>query len=211
MPLYCVCPVSTFPSRKQGRAKREKEREKMNKQLTINFEPSLIKRLNNAMADASVAVAEAALSAVAQDSRLTVRAFASALRDAAPMLGTSTCVLTAAVKAAKEKGAELDKVTAAMADAADKKRRDDAKRAADKRDAAPGKALEKALAEVMECRKAMRTPLQVAQDELNAADAAVKTASAVLHEARAKRREARAKLAKVVETEQTEQTEKIPA
>ena len=162
------------------------------KETTINFQPELVKRLNGAMATASAAVAEAALSAVAQDSKVTVRVFATALRDAAPMLGTSNVVLAAAVKTAKEKGATLDKVCQAMADAADKKRRDDAKRAADKRDAAPGKALQKALAEVEECKLALRSPLEKAIDDLAAADVAVMEASQVLRETRAARRAARA-------------------
>ena len=179
----------------------------MSNDTTITFEPTLVKRLNNAMADASVAVAEAAMSAVAQDKRVTVRRFASALRSVAPMLGTSNCVLAAAVKAAKVDGVTLDTVCAAMADAADKKRRDDAKRAADKRAAAPQKALEKAQAKVEECILAMRTPLQVAQDELAHAEERVKQASKLLREARTARRSARAKLA-TIEGEKTEKTEK---
>ena len=176
----------------------------MNNENTISFNAELIKRLNNAMADASVAVGEAALSAVAQDSKVTVRAFSSALRDAAPMLGTSTKVLSAAIKAAKEKNAELNDVTAAMAAAADKKRRDDARRASEKRDAAPGKALEKALSEVEECKKAMRSPLEKATDELAAADAAVKSAATALRDARAARRKAQAVLDAIMKTEQGE-------
>lgn len=161
-------------------------------ETTIKFEAELVKRLNVAMADASVAVAEAAMSAVCQDKKVTVRVFAQALRTVAPMLGTSNTVLAAAVKAAKVDKASLDDVTAAMAAAADKKRRDDAKRAADKRDAAPGKALQKAQAEFDACKLAMRTPLQKAIDDLAAADVAVMEASQVLRETRAARRAARA-------------------
>ena len=173
----------------------------MNNENTISFNAELIKRLNNAMADASVAVGEAALSAVAQDSKVTVRVFATALRNAAPMLGTSTQVLSAAIKAAKIDRATLEDVTTAMASAADKKRRDDARRASEKRDAAPQKALQKAQEEVQSCLLAMRSPLEVAKDNLAAADAAVEAASAALKEARAKQREALAALA-AIEAEQ---------
>ncbi|MCK9328068.1 MAG: hypothetical protein M0P69_21410 [Bacteroidales bacterium] len=173
----------------------------------IKFEAGLVKRLNETLADAGVAVAEAALSAVGQNSKVTVRVFATALRTVAPMLGTSNCVLAAAIKAAKEKNAELNDVTAAMAAAADKKRRDDARRAADKRDAQPAKALQKALAEVEECRLAMRTPLEVAQAEVAQAEARVKEVCAVLREERAKLRKARAKLAEIEPAEQKEQKE----
>ena len=168
---------------------------------TISFEPTLVKRLNNAMADASVAVAEAAMAAVAQDKRVTLRAFATALRDAAPMLGTNNAVLAAAVKAAKVDKAKLEQVTQAMADAAAKKRADDRRRAAERAAAAPGKALAKAEAQVQECKLALRTPLQKAQDELAAADAAVRAAAAVLREARAERRKARVALAEAVVAE----------
>ena len=162
----------------------------MKEQITIKFEPCLVKRLNVAVADASLAVAEAALSAYAQDSKFTVRTFSTALRACAPLLGTSTQVLSAAVKAAKEKNASLEDVTSAMAAAADKKRRDDARRAAEKREAAPGKALEKAQAEVAECILAMRSPLQKAQDNLREAEEAVEAAAEALRVARAKQREA---------------------
>ena len=158
----------------------------------IKFEKELVNRLNGAMATASAAVAEAALSAVAQDKRVTVRAFVAALRDAAPMLGTSNTVLAAAVKAAKADKASLDAVCQSMADAADKKRKDDRKRAADKAAAAPQKALEKAQAEVNECLLALRTPLQKAIDELGKADAAVKAAAEAWRSARAARRAAKA-------------------
>lgn len=165
----------------------------------IKFESSLVKRLNVAMADASVAVGEAAMSAVAQDRKVTVRTFVNALRTAAPMLGTANAVFAAAVKAAKVDNATLNDVCAAMADAADKKRKDDAKRASDKRDAAPAKALQKAQEEVQTCLKAMRTPLQVATDNLTAAEAAVKAAAEVLRAARAARRQARAALEQAAE------------
>ena len=165
---------------------------------SIKFEKELVNRLNGAMATASAAVAEAAMSAVAQDKRVTVRTFANALRDAAPMLGTAQAVLAAAVKAAKVDKATLDEVAAAMADAAAKKREDDRKRAADKAAAKPGKDLEKAQAEVNECKLALRTPLEKAQDELAEAEAAVKAAAAVLHKARAARRKARAALTELV-------------
>ena len=164
------------------------------KETTINFQPELVKRLNGAMATASAAVAEAALSAVAQDKRVTVRTFATALRDAAPMLGTNNAVLTAAIKAAKVDKATLNDVAEAMAAALTKKRDDDRKRAADRAAAAPGKALQKAQAEVEECLLAMRSEIEVAQDALTAADAAVKAASAALREARAARRAAQAEL-----------------
>ena len=167
------------------------------KENTIVFNAQLIKRLNVATAATSEAVAEAAMSAVAQDKKVTVRDFANALRNAAPMLGTANTVLTAAVKAAKVDNTTLDKVCEAMAEAADKKRRDDAKRAADKRDAAPGKALQKALAEVEECKRAMRTPLEVARDNLAQAEARVREAARMLREERAKLRAARAKLAEI--------------
>ena len=170
----------------------------------IKFNAELVKRLVVATTATSVAVGEAALQAVAQDKKVSVRAFATALRECAPMLGTSTQVFSAAVTAAKEKGANLDKVCQAMAIAADKKRRDDARRAAEKRDAAPQKALEKALLEVQECQLALRSPLERAQDELAAADAAVKAAAAALKEARDARRKARAALA-LIGAEDTEQ------
>ena len=173
----------------------------MNNDTTIWFEPTLVKRLNVATAAASEAVAEAAMSAVAQDSRITVRAFASALRECAPALGTNTTVFAAAIKAAKEKDATLDKVCAAMADAFLKKRADDRKRAADKRDAAPAKALKKAQAKLNECILAMRSPLQVAIDEVAQAEARVKEVCAALREARAARRKARAALANLVKTD----------
>ena len=173
-------------------------------ETTIKFKAELVKRLNGAMATANVAVAEAALAAVAQDKKITVRAFSAALRDAAPMLGTSTCVLAAAVKAAKLDNTTLDNVTAAMAAAADKKRRDDAKRAADRRDAAPGKALQKAQAEVAECLKAMRTPKQKAIDDLTEAEQAFVFASKALREARAARRSARVTLLLILEEEKKE-------
>ena len=166
-------------------------------ETTIKFQPELVKRLNVAMADASVAVAEAAMSAVAQDKKVTVRVFAQALRTVAPMLGTATAVLSAAVKAAKMDNTTLDNVCQAMADAADKKRRDDARRAKEKRDEAPGKALQKALAEVEECKRAMRTPLEVARDNLATAEARVREAARMLREERAKLRAARAKLAEL--------------
>ena len=161
-------------------------------ETTIKFEAELVKRLNVAMADASVAVAEAALSAIAQDKRITVRVFSDALRSVAPMLGTSTQVLAAAVKAAKVDKASLDDVCAAMAAAAQKKRRDDARRAKEKRDAQPGKDLAKAQAEVQACLLAMRTPLQKAIDDLTAADLAVKAAAEAWRSARAARRAAKA-------------------
>ena len=161
-------------------------------ETTIKFEAELIKRLNGAMATANAALAEAALAAVGQDKRVTVRAFATAIRDAAPCLTTNNAVFAAAIKAAKEDGASLNDVTQAMADAADKKRRDDRKRAADRAAAAPGKALEKAKGKVQECIMAMRTPLQKAIDELTAADVAVKTAAEAWRAARAVRRDARA-------------------
>ena len=176
------------------------------KETTINFQPELVKRLNGAMATASAAVAEAALSAVAQDKRVTVRTFATALRDAAPMLGTNNAVLTAAIKAAKVDKATLNDVAEAMAAALTKKRDDDRKRAADRAAAAPGKALQKALAEVEECKRAMRTPLEVARDNLAQAEARVKEVCAVLREERAKLRAARAELARIeAETKKTEQ------
>ena len=158
----------------------------------IKFAPSLVKRLNNAAADLSVAVAEAALAAAAQDKRVTVRTFATALRDAAPALGKSNAELAAAVKAAKADGATLEKVATAMAEAIERKRADDRRRAADKAAKAPAKALQKAQAKVVECQLAMRTPLQKAIDELTAADVAVKTAAEAWRTARAVRRDARA-------------------
>ena len=167
----------------------------------IKFEKELVNRLNGAMATAHAAVAEAALAATAQDSKLTVRAFVAALRDAAPALTAPNAVFAAAVKAAKLDGASLNDVAQAMADALAKKREDDRKRAADKAAAAPGKALQKAQAEVNECLLAMRTPLEVARDNLAQAEARVKEASAVLREARAVRRAARAKLAEIEPTE----------
>ena len=176
-------------------------------EIKIQFSEELTRRLNAALACASADVAEAALAAVAQDKKVTVRAFASALRDAAPCLGTSTCVLAAAVKAAKEKDATLDDVAQAMAQAFLKKRADDRKRAADKRDEAPGKALQKAQAKVNECKLAMRSPLQVAIDEVTAAEARVREAARVLREERAKLRKARAKLAEIEPAEQKEQKE----
>lgn len=179
----------------------------MNNENAITFNPQLIKRLVVATTATSVAVAEAALAAVAQDSKVTVRAFTSALRSVAPMLGTATAVFSAAIKAAKVDKATLEDVSAAMADAAAKKRADDARRAAEKRAAAPGKALEKARAEVAECLLAMRSPLEVARDNLAQAEARVKEASAVLREARATLRKARAKLAEVAPAEQKEQKE----
>lgn len=174
---------------------------------TITFNPSLIKRLNNAFADAAAAVAEAALAAVAQDKRITVRAFASALRAVAPALGTNNAVLSAAVKAAKIDKATAVTVAEAMADALDKKRRDDAKRAADKREAAPQKALEKALNEVEECKLALRTPLEKAWDNYDTAKMAVSQAEQVLADAVNALAEAEKALAELVKPEQTEQTE----
>lgn len=164
---------------------------------TISFQPELVARLNGAIADAHAAVAEAAMSAVAQDLEVTVRAFATALRNAAPALGTNNAVLAAAVKAAKVNGATAVDVAEAMAEAIAKKREDDRIRAAKKASAKPAKALEKAQAKVNECILAMRTPLQVARDNLREADAAVKAAAEALRAARAKRREARAKLAEI--------------
>ena len=158
---------------------------------TIKFQPELIKRLNVATATAHEAVAEAALAAFAQDSKLTVRSFVSALRDAAPALTAPNAVFTAAVKSAKN-GATLVQVAEAMAAALTKKRRDDRKRAADKAAAAPGKALQKAQAEVQECLLAMRSPLEKAIDELGKADVAVKAAAEAGRTARAVRRAARA-------------------
>lgn len=164
---------------------------------TISFTEELVKRLNAASATANAALAEAALAAVAQDRKLTVRTFATAIRDAAPCLTAPNAVFTAAVKAAKVDGATLDKVCEAMASALAEKRADDARRAAEKRDAAPAKALQKALAEVEECKLAMRTPLEVARDNLAQAEAAVKAAAAALDAARAKQREAKAALAAI--------------
>lgn len=163
----------------------------MNDNNTISFNAELIKRLNGAAADVSVAVAEAAMTAVCQDKRVTVRAFAGALREVAPMLGTSNAVFGAALKSAKEKDATLDRVCQAMADAADKKRADDRKRAADRAAAKPGKDLEKANAKQMECKLALRSPLQKAIDDLTAADLAVKAAAEAWRSARAARRAAR--------------------
>lgn len=184
---------TTIPSRDQNEGEKI-----MNDTNTISFQPELIKRLNNTAADLSLAVAEAACAAVAQDKKVTVRTFATALRDAAPMLGTNNAVLAAAVKAAKVDKATLEEVTQAMADAADKKRRDDAKRAADKRAAAPGKALQKAQAEVEACKLAMRTPLEIARDNVAAAEAAVRAAAAALDAAVKREDEARAELARIV-------------
>ena len=175
-------------------------------EIKIHFTEDLTRRLNAALACANADVAEAALSAVAQDSKVTLRSFATALRSAAPMLGTSNTVLAAAVKAAKE-NKSLVQVADAMADAADKKRRDDAKRAADKRDAAPQKALARAEKQVLECQLALRTPMQVAQAEVAQAEARVKEVCAVLRETRAKLRKARAKLAEIEPAEQKEQKE----
>lgn len=179
----------------------------MKERVTIRFEKYLIQKLNVSTATACEAVAEAALAAVAQDERVTVRAFSDALRECAPMLGTSTQVIAAAVKAAKEKGASLEDVTAAMADAADKKRRDDRKRLADRAAAKPAEDLKKAIAKVEECRMAMRTPLQVAQAELAHAEERVKQAYKLLREARADLRKARAKVEAMTEptTEKAEQ------
>ena len=165
-------------------------------EINIQFTAELKERLNGAFATANGAVAEAALAAAAQDTKLTVRSFSAALREAAPMLGTSNVVLAAAVKAAKA-GKSLLAVSNDMADAADKKRRDDAKRAAEKAAAKPARDLEKANAKLDECKLALRTPLQKAFDDLRAADAAVIAASAALREARAARRAARAALAEL--------------
>ena len=164
---------------------------------TITFSSELTERLNGAFATANAAVAEAAIAAYAQDTKVTVRSFAAALRAAAPMLGTANAVLAAAVKAAKA-GKSLLAVSNDMADAADKKRRDDAKRAAEKAAAAPGKALARAEAKVNECQLALRTPLERALDDLAEASEAVKSAAAALREARAARRAARAALVKLV-------------
>ena len=171
----------------------------MNNEITFTAE--LIKKLRIATTSAGVAVGEAALQAVAQDKRVTVRTFASALRTHAPMLGTANSVFGAALKSAKTDGATLDAVCEAMADAVAKKREDDRKRAAKKAAEAPKKALEKAQAKVEECKLALRTPLQVAQDELDAAAAAVEAAENALHEARAKQREAKAALDALIEAE----------
>ncbi len=188
-----MCPVSMFPiGNKDGRNK--EGRETMNNTNEITFTAELVEKLRLATTTASVAVGEAALQAVAQNRKVTVRVFANTLRTYAPMLGTSNTVFTAAIKAAKEKNTTLEAVCQAMADAADKKRRDDARRAAKKRDAAPGKALEKAQKKVEECLKALRTPLQVAIDEVAETEKRVKEISAVLRAARAARRAARAKL-----------------
>ena len=167
----------------------------------IKFDKELVTRLNSAMATASVAVAEAAMSAVAQDRKVTVRTFASALREVAPMLGTNNAVLSAAVKAAKEKGAVYDDVARAMALAALKKRDDDRKRAADKRAAAPQKALERAEAQVEECRKAMRTPVEVARDNYETAKMAVTQAEQALDVAVNALAEAEQALAKIMQAE----------
>lgn len=160
----------------------------------IKFDAKLVERLNGALATSNVVIAEAALSAVAQDKRITVRGFTAALKEVAPTLTTNTTVFAAAIKAAKEKDTTLDDVAQAMAQAFLKKRADDRKRAADRRAAAPGKALEKAQAEVEECRLALRTPLEVAQAEVAQAEARVKEVCAVLREERTKLRKARAKL-----------------
>ena len=165
---------------------------------TIKFEPDLVKRLNTATATANAAVAEAAMSAIAQDKKLTVRAFASAIRAVAPALGTANALFTAAIKAAKVEGATLVQVAEAMAEALTKKRSDDARRAAEKRAAAPAKALQKAQAELDACKLAMRTPLEKAQDRFIAATAAVRAAAAALREARAERRAALAEAEKAL-------------
>ena len=174
----------------------------------IRFEKELVERLNSAMATASVAVAEAAMSAVAQNRKVTVRVFASALREVAPMLGTSNAVLSAAIKAAKEKGAVYDDVARAMALAALKKRDDDRKRAADKAATKPGKDLERAQAEVDACKLAMRSPLEVARDNVSQIEERIRELSGILRALRGVRREARAKLAELLKaTEKTEKTE----
>ena len=165
-----------------------------NENVTLKFEKNLVKKLNVSTATASEAVAEAAMSAVAQDSRVTVRTFSDALRSVAPMLGTSTQVLSAAIKAAKEKDATLDAVCQSMADAAAKKRADDARRAADRRNAQPAKDLAKAQSKVNECLLALRSPLQKAIDDVTASEERVKAASKLLREARADLRKARAKV-----------------
>ena len=200
--VYVQCPRSRVGNKRHGQ--NEEGTENMNNTNEITFTAELIKRLVVATTTASVAVGEAALSAIAQDKRVTVRTFASALRGVAPMLGTSNGVLAAAIKAAKIDRATLEDVTAAMARAADKKRADDARRAAEKREAAPGKALQKALSEVEECKKAMRSPLEKAKDELTAATAAVEAAAQVLKEARAAQREAKDNLDALLKGEQGE-------
>ena len=169
----------------------------MNDTNTISFQPELVARLNGAIADANVAIAEAAMSAVAQDLKVTVREFATALRKAAPALGTNNAVLSAAVKAAKEKGASLEDVTTAMAAAVEAKRKDDRIRAAKKASAKPAEDLKKAQAKVNECLLAMRTPLQVARDNVTDAEERVRQASKLLREERANLRKARAKLAEI--------------
>ena len=167
----------------------------------IKFNPELIKRLNGALTTSNVAIAEAALAAVAQDKRITVRGFTAALKEVAPALTTNTTVFAAAIKAAKEDKATLNDVAEAMAQAFLKKRADDRKRAAEKAAAAPGKALQKAMMEVEECKLALRTPLEVARDNLATAEARVKEVCAVLREERAKLRKARAKLAEIAPAE----------
>ena len=189
----------------------------MNNTNALKFDTELIKRLNAATATANGALAEAALAAVAQDKKISVRAFASAIRDAAPCLTAPNAVFTAAVKAAKEKGATANAVAEAMACALAKKRADDRKRAADKAAAKPGKALERAEAKVEECLLAMRSPLEKAVAEYTAAEQAVADAEQALTAARRRLADAKAvlELAEQASTEQasTEQasTEQAPA
>lgn len=168
---------------------------------TIKFEKELVTRLNAATATANAAVAEAALAAVAQDRKVSVRAFAGALRAVAPALGTNNAVLAAAVKAAKVDKATAVDVAEAMASALEKKRKDDRKRAADKAAAKPGKDLERAQADVDKCKLAMRTPLEVARDEVTLIEERIREMSSILRALRAERREARAKLAEIEKVE----------
>jgi len=184
---------------------------------TIHFTAELVERLNGGLAAAHAAVAEAACAAAAQDPKVTVRAFADALRAAAPMLGTAQAVLAAAIKAAKA-GKNVFAVAEAMADAAAEKARK--ARAARERAAAaaPVKALERAEAEakaaearVEACRLALRTPLEKATDRVAAAKIAFEAAQSAFVAARAELNAAEAELAELKLAEQRGQLIQVKA
>lgn len=108
----------------------------------ITFSVTTIERLNDAAVNRFSAVSIAAREAVDTDKSVTVRIFADSLRAVTVGLGMNTCVLSAAIKAAKDGASVEQAMTDAAVNAANKAReaRAKAKKRADKSSAV--KALE---------------------------------------------------------------------